>query len=54
MTAEAIKRQIEILEKVSRETSESPEAGRAFLREIELRTGIKLRDKKKPLAQKKK
>jgi hypothetical protein len=29
---------------------ESPEAAMEFLRELELRTGIKLKDKKKPRA----
>jgi hypothetical protein len=49
-----IDKQIEILEKVSKETSKSPEAARAFLKALELRTGIKLKDKKKSKPKKKK
>ena len=52
MTEEQIQQQIEVIESVGRELSKSPEAARAFLKRIEERTGIKLKDKKPPKGKK--
>ena len=49
-----IEKQMEILEIVSKETSKSPEAALAFLKALELRTGIKLKNKRRPKAKKQK
>ena len=46
MTEEAIQRQIEAIERMGREACKSPESARAFVKELEIRTGIKLKDKK--------
>jgi|HubBroStandDraft_1064217.scaffolds.fasta_scaffold683358_2 hypothetical protein len=40
MTEEAIKRQIEIIEKAGREIRKSPESARKFIDDLEARTGI--------------
>jgi len=46
MTEEAIKRQIEIMEKVTKEICKSPESARAFIERLEERTGIPFNEKR--------
>jgi hypothetical protein len=46
MTDEAIKRQIEILEKSCKEICKSPESARKFIEELEERTGIPFNEKR--------
>ena len=46
MTEEAIKRQIEIIEKMGRETRKSPESARKFIDELEQEVGIPFNEKR--------
>ena len=46
MTEDAIKRQIETLEKVANEACKSPESARKFIDELEKRVGIPFNEKR--------
>lgn len=46
MTEEAIKRQIEVIEKMGKEVRKSPESAWAFIEKLEERTGIPINEKR--------
>jgi hypothetical protein len=46
MTEEAIKRQIEVMKKATKEICKSPESARKFIEELEERTGIPFNEKR--------
>lgn len=46
MTEEAIKRQIDAIERMGREARKSPETARKFIEELEARTGIPFNEKR--------